>query len=312
MKLSKLEKIDLREQWRNEAVDFTPWLSKQENIELLSEYLNIDLEIISSEEKVGPFRADILCKDIQTDRYVIIENQLEKTDHSHLGQILTYSAGLEASTMIWIANDFTEEHRAAIDWLNEITNDSINFFGVKMELWKIGDNVAPNFNVISKPNNWSKTIKRTIDSGEISDNEQFRLEYWTNLNTYFESKGKQRFKTGYKPSFNHWMNFSIGKSGMHVAVDIIKRNGGFIRISLWFDDDKAKENFDKLYGICGEDSITKLDVTWERMNHAKVCGVCLKKETDITNRELWSEQFEWIRESLDKLYEYFVPIIKKI
>lgn len=154
IKLSKVSKVDLRSCWQNEANDFTPWLASEENIALLADALGMnELEVKAQEEHVGPFRADILCIDPGTDKYVLIENQLEKTDHSHLGQILTYAAGLEAVTIIWIAERFTEEHRAAIDWLNSITDKEFNFFGVEIELIKIGDSpAAPIFNVIAKPN----------------------------------------------------------------------------------------------------------------------------------------------------------------
>ena len=119
IKLSKIEKISLRECWQNEASDFTPWLASEDNITLLADALGMnELEVKGQEEHVGPFRADILCVDPGTDKYVLIENQLEKTDHNHLGQILTYAAGLDAVTIIWVAERFTEEHRATIDWLN--------------------------------------------------------------------------------------------------------------------------------------------------------------------------------------------------
>ena len=122
-KLARLEKVDLRDQWKDEAKDFTPWLAEPDNIEILSEAIGMDLEVIGKEEKVGSFSADILCKDINTNRNVVIENQLEQTDHTHLGQVITYCAGLEASTFIWISSQVREEHRAAVDWLNAITSD---------------------------------------------------------------------------------------------------------------------------------------------------------------------------------------------
>ena len=136
--LSKITKVDLRDCWRSEATDFTPWLATEENIAILADALGMnELEVKAQEEHVGPFRADILCVDSGTDKLVLIENQLEKTDHNHLGQILTYAAGLDAVTIIWIAERFTEEHRAAIDWLNRITDKDFNFFGVEIELIKI-------------------------------------------------------------------------------------------------------------------------------------------------------------------------------
>ena len=138
-KLARLEKVDLRDQWKDEAKDFTPWLAEPENIEILSEAIGMDLEVIGKEEKVGSFSADILCKDINTNRNVVIENQLEQTDHTHLGQVITYCAGLEASTFIWISSQVREEHRAAVDWLNAITSDDYHFFAIEVQLFRIGD-----------------------------------------------------------------------------------------------------------------------------------------------------------------------------
>ena len=138
-----------------------PWLARKENLDILGQTLVIDLELEAQERPVGPFRADILCKDIGSDRWVLIENQLERTDHNHLGQLLTYASGLEAVTIVWIAAHFTEEHRSTLDWLNRITDGSFRFFGLEVELWRIGDSPpAPKFNIVSKPNDWSQSSPR--------------------------------------------------------------------------------------------------------------------------------------------------------
>src|SRR5437879_13375183 len=121
VKLGRLEKIDLRKVWASESGNFTPWLARPENVSLLSEAIGIALEVEAQEKNVGPFRADILCKDKDDGTWVLIENQLERTDHAHLGQLLTYATGLEAATIVWVAQTFTAEHRATLDWLNEPT-----------------------------------------------------------------------------------------------------------------------------------------------------------------------------------------------
>ena len=140
--LGRLERVDLRAIWVSEATSFTPWLARPENMAVLAETLNIELELEAQERAVGPFRADLLCKDVGTDRWVLIENQLERTDHTHLGQLLTYASGLEAVTIVWIAARFMEEHRSTLDWLNKITNESFRFFGLEVELWRIGSSPA--------------------------------------------------------------------------------------------------------------------------------------------------------------------------
>jgi hypothetical protein len=173
--LARLKRVNLREAWMSEPADFTPWLAQPSNLELLGESLGISLELESTEHSVGPFAADILCKDPLSDLWVLIENQLEQTDHTHLGQIITYAAGLNAVTVIWIAGKFVEQHRAALDWLNEITSEGTNFFGVEVELWRIGDSpqMAPKFNIVSKPNAWSKQVPKIGRSGRKWDEASF-------------------------------------------------------------------------------------------------------------------------------------------
>jgi len=178
-KLGRLEEVDLRAAWASESGDFTPWLAEDENIALLGDTIGLQLEIESREKGVGPFRADILCRETGTDRRVLIENQLERTDHSHLGQLLTYAAGLKTVTVVWIAERFTEEHRAALDWLNEITGEQFSFFGLEIELWRIGDSpVAPKFNIVCEPNDWTKPLPH-----EVSDTQLLQQEYWDGLKT---------------------------------------------------------------------------------------------------------------------------------
>ena len=179
VELGSIEQIDVREIWEKEDADFTPWLAQEENIRRLSLALGIDLVVEAEEKEVGPFRADILCKDEATEEWVLIENQLERTDHKHLGQLLTYATGLDAVSIVWIAKEFSEEHRATLDWLNKITNDRHNFFGVKIEILKIGDQMAPNFKVVSQPNDWSRSISSAASSLSLDDLSELNLN---NLN----------------------------------------------------------------------------------------------------------------------------------
>ncbi|MEZ6070528.1 MAG: hypothetical protein R3C10_09705 [Pirellulales bacterium] len=156
--LGRLEKVDLRAVWGTEDGDFTPWLGTDENIALLSDTIGLDLQVEAQEKEVGPFRADILCKDTANDTWVLVENQLEKTDHRHLGQLVTYAAGLDAVSIVWIAASITDEHRAALDWLNDITNEDINFFGLEVELFRIDDSVVLQDSILCR----SRTIGRLV------------------------------------------------------------------------------------------------------------------------------------------------------
>ncbi len=182
--LGSLQKVELREIWASESSDFTPWLTRPENLKLLGDTIGIELDLDSQEKEVGPFRCDIVCKDADG-RVVVIENQIEDTDHSHLGQLLTYAAGLDAIIVVWVAQEFTEEHRAAIDWLNENINTGVSFFAIEIEAWKIGDSApAPKFNIVAKPNKWSHTIKQSVKSGDLTETQKLRIEYWAALISY--------------------------------------------------------------------------------------------------------------------------------
>lgn len=190
-RLGRLEPAELRACWQSEASDFTPWLAEPENIQLLAEALGLPaLQVEETEATVGPFRADILCSEPDSDGYVLIENQLERTDHRHLGQILTYAAGLDAVKVVWVSPDFTEEHRAALDWLNRISSEEFLFFGVQIELWRIGDSpMAPRFNLVVKPNEWAKQVKAGARAGTAEHAARSReyQQWWAGLLQYLEA-----------------------------------------------------------------------------------------------------------------------------
>jgi len=312
MKIGKLNKIDLRALWNGEATDFTPWLAKDENIELLGETIGIELEVQEQEKNVGIFRADILCKDTVTDEYVLIENQLERTDHNHLGQLMTYGAGLDAVTIIWIARTFSEEHRAALDWLNRITDDQINFFGIEIEVYKIGDSLpAPMFQLVSKPNDWSKSVKSSARSAQITETKQLQLEYWQALKKYLESSNS--FIKSQKPSPQHWTNYALGRSYFHMQATAAVK-GDFIRIEVIISGDDAKNNFHKLKSQYEEDVSKYFDdkFYWEELPEGKISSIYIKKSAFITKRKEWPEQHEWFKNNLEKLDKYFRPKIKAL
>ena len=182
MMLGKLKKVDLRKAWKHEALDFTNWLAKDENLGLLSDEIGIGLQLVQTEASVGKFNVDILAEEENTGRKIIIENQLEPTDHAHLGQVITYASGYDAEIIIWIVKDVRDEHKQAIDWLNEHTDEKVNFFGIKMELWQIGDSpFAPKFQIISKPNDWAKAIKKSARQSSLTDAKLLQLDFWNHF-----------------------------------------------------------------------------------------------------------------------------------
>lgn len=314
-KLGALKKVNLREIWKSESGDFTPWLAQEENMELLADTIGLDLEVEAREKNVGPFRADILCKDTITGSWVLIENQLEKTDHTHLGQLLTYAAGLSAVTIVWIAEKFTEEHRATIDWLNEITEERFNFFGLEMELWQIADSpYAPKFNIISKPNNWTRTVSnaaRQLESGELSETKQLQLQYWTAFREYLIANSK--VIKPQKPLPQHWANFAIGKSGF-VLISTVHTREKRIEVHLVLNDSNAKQYYKLLHkekGVIEAELDFSLD--WRELPENKESHIETKKfNVDPTNQNDWPTQHEWLKEKLELFHKVFAQRIKKL
>lgn len=313
--LGKLQKVDLRDVWDTESGHFTPWLAQPENIELLSAAIGIDLEVEAQEKNVGPFRADILCKDTTTDSWVLIENQLERTDHTHLGQLLTYAAGLSAVTIAWIAETFTEEHRATLDWLNEITEERFNFFGLEIELWQIGNSpVAPKFNIVSKPNDWSKTVldaAKRIEAGELSETKQLQQEYWAELRAHLTtSKSKLR---PHKPLPQHWTNFAIGRSHFHLTA-VQNTREKRIGVLLVLSGPDAKTHFKLLHANkqqieegCG----TKFE--WRELPGKKESHIVLQLEgADPGDRADWPRQHQWLKDTLDLFHRAYAQRVKSL
>jgi hypothetical protein len=312
MELGRLEKIDLRKQWKKEDTEFTPWLAREENIELLSEIIDINLEVQSQEENVGPFRADILCVDTATGNYVLIENQLEKTDHTHLGQLMTYAAGLDAVSIVWIAKKFTEEHRAALDWLNGITNDTFNFFGIEIELFKIGDSKpAPLFKLIAKPNDWTRSVRKSALSHSLTDTQLLQLEYWQAFKEYLKDK-RSKIRTP-KPLPQNYMNIAIGKSDFTLAAGTSARDNT-LSVGLWLMGNNAKENFDALKNSSIDKSFEVIDkdIQWTRRDDKKQSVVLLTQTGDMTNKNQWNEQFLWLENYIMKFDKLFRPLLKKV
>jgi len=187
--LATLKKIDLRDVWGHEAFGFTRWLSEPDNLTLLSDEIGVEIKLVQTEANVGRFNVDILAEEENSGRKIIIENQLEDTNHDHLGKIITYASGYDAEIIIWIVRDFREEHQKAIDWLNEHTDENISFFLIKVELWQIEDSKpAPKFDIVVSPNEWAKTIKNTTASGELTNTKLQQLEFWTKFKAFVLNK----------------------------------------------------------------------------------------------------------------------------
>ncbi len=311
--LGRLTHVELRQAWISEPGDFTPWLARQENIVLLGDAIGIELEVESEEKSVGPFRADILCRDTTDRHFVLIENQLERTDHTHLGQLLTYAAGLDAVTIVWVAARFTDEHRAALDWLNSATRSGFNFFGLEVELWRIGESpLAPKFNIVSKPNDWTQTVREQV-AGQMSPNQQLHYDFWTQFRAFLEARGSA-VRTN-RPSTNHWTSASVGRSDFNLSAWNGMRDG---RSGVQFEmtGPHAKQHFrllEQRHRADVEATLAGLGpVEWRPMPEAKSSMVQVLRQGSPTDRSTWPALDAWMADTLEAMQSLFRPLVKTL
>lgn len=218
-KLAILESIPVRKIWQNEAKHFTPWLEK--NASLLFEEIGITAENIKREENAGRYSVDITAEENQTQKKIIVENQLERTDHDHLGKLLTYASSLDACIIVWVVRDFTEEHQKAIEWFNDHMDDEIAFFLVKVEAYRIENSKpAPKFNVVVEPNSWSKILKGSgTTKKEITTTKLNHLRFWEGFKE-FASNSDTDLNISRKPRPQAWYDISIGSSEAHISLSL--------------------------------------------------------------------------------------------
>ena len=299
--LGTLKEItDLRSIWPHEALNFTPWVV--ENVDLLADAVGLDITVDETESSVGDFNVDIYASETGTDRKIIIENQLEDTDHDHLGKLITYASGKGADVVIWVVKHAREEHKAAVEWLNNHTDDKIGFFLCEIKLFQIGDSqIAPAFTVVERPNDWTKEIRKTASANST---QQQRLEYWQAFNDYaFSDANFSRIFNKRKPTTDHWMDFSIGSSACHIAVSQIQKRKA-VDVELYINDDK--ELFKSLFAH--KDEIEKnmeMELEWKELPERKASRILIEKTVDLDDRATWPEQFDYIMDTCIKMKRAF-------
>ncbi len=312
--LGRLERVGLRDVWASEAVHFTPWLAREENLSQLADALSLELELEAQEKEVGPFRADILCKDVANNAWVLIENQLERTDHTHLGQLLTYASGLDAVTIVWVAARFTEEHRSTLDWLNKITDESFRFFGLEVELWRIGDSpVAPKFNIVSKPNNWSRAVAqaaRAIDDGALSETRLRQRDYWTAFQGALNAlKGPLAGNRKAQPQ--SWMSYPIGRAGFMLSAVMIRPKRQ-VRAEVYISNEHAKAYFHLLaLQRAAIEAELGYELEWDELPGGRDTRISITRpNSDPDVQSSWPVQHEWMARRLIELHRAFSTRIR--
>lgn len=288
MKLGKIKRItDLRSVWQHEALNFSKWLAQDENLAQLSEAIGIDIILDELESSVGNFNADIFAIEEGTDRKIIIENQLEDTNHDHLGKIITYASGKGAEVIVWIVKRARDEHRQAIEWLNQNTGVKIGFFLVEIELWQIDDSaIAPKFNVVERPNDWAKQMKN-VDN--LSETKRLQQKFWLSLNETIKCSYAKDFSPR-KAQPQHWYDLSVGSSSYHIGLTVNtqkKRLGA----EIYIPDDKEKfamfkEHADEIEQFVGN------KVEWREAT--KATRIITLHSCDISNESKWAQAIEWL------------------
>jgi hypothetical protein len=307
-KLHTLEKVNLREIWKHEAHNFTQWLAMEDNISLLLDEIGVTAENIVSEDSAGKFNVDISADEVGTGKKIVIENQLEKTDHSHLGQLLTYASSFDACIVVWVVAEVREEHKRAIEWFNEHMNDEISFFLVRTEVYRIGKSEpAVKFNVVVEPNTWSKILKMkgTTDK-KITDTKINHLNFWEGFKEY-SSKTETKLRITRTPKPLHWYDISIGKSWVNLSLTRNSRDKN-LGAAIWIGN---KNIYNRLFENKNLfESTMGIEVQWNELEKKKSSNVrCVYTcDTDDTNRH--DEYYQWLIDASEKLQKAFKKIIK--
>ena len=303
MKLGELKRVPLREVWKNEAQDFSKWLATKDGISLLSEAVGFEIEPVETESAVGNFSLDILARDSATEQTVVIENQIEDSNHDHLGKLVTYAAGKEASCAIWIVRKARDEHRKAIEFLNNTSKGSIGYFLLEIEAWKIGDSdPAPKFNVVEAPNDWA----RSVDDPTLTPTNRLCLKFWEEFNKYAATR--QDFLKVFKlrkPQPQNWCSFAIGRTGMDMSAsvsDFYKR----VSVSVYVSR-KHEENLVLLDNVALLSR--KMGVEIE-VGKSTDKTLKISRKFDLRDEAKWEEAFKWYCDTLPTYREAVFSVLE--
>jgi hypothetical protein len=298
--LGRLTPVELRDYWENER-EFTRWLVQDENVELLSDALGLQLEVEGTHVRVGSYEADVVAKEADSEQRVVIENQLGRTDHDHLGKALVYSSGLGAKTVVWLAKSITDEHRQTVQWLNDATGESLRFFALEIELWRIANSSpAPKFNVVCSPNEWVN-IART--PSPTSDMQALKLEFWSSFREYLQACDR-KFRTR-TPRPHYWYDFAIGRSGFNLSLTVSAQRNQ-VGCELYISHDKAKQAYNSLWEEKEQiEQEIGSDLEWKELPNKNACRIVQYSDGDIRTQEGWPSLFEWMRGRLEVFTSVF-------
>jgi hypothetical protein len=294
--LGRVETVLPRDVWPHEAHSFTPWLLA--NVDVLSSLLGMDLVLEAAEHPVGDFSLDLIGRDEATGERVIVENQLEVSDHTHLGQILTYAAGTDPTTVVWVAAGFRAEHRAAVDWLNDRTDENTRFFAIEIQVIKIGESLpAPAFKLVAQPNDWGKQVRAAAapSSGQVSAREQAYWEFWGRFRTRVLAE-YPTWTYSSQSTKSSWFPMSAGLSGVNWTAAFTR---GGLTVTLEFVGPDADVNTQRFEALLAHsdvfDSTYGGVLTWDALDGKKSCRVQAVHEgyKDVTDQSDWDAWVDW-------------------
>lgn len=307
--LGRLITVPLREYWADEARDFTRWLAQPDNLALLSDTLNMELELENTEVPVGPYKADMIARDNSSNMRVVIENQLEKTNHDHLGKILTYASGMDAAILIWIAREFSEEHRRALDFLNEKSAPNLQCYGLEIQLWRIGDSTpAPQFKVVSSPNEYTSEVKTEQAFGELSQTKALYLDFWIGFKQYCSLQ--KTTLTLRKPRPQHWFSIAIGRSKFQIALTASLQRKR-IGCEIYLRGKSAKIAFNLLTRQRQEIEQITGALDWQELPNKQDCRIVLYRQgINLLEQQTWVDAYAWYKTNAEKFQQAFALPIK--
>jgi len=306
VKIGRWEPVDIRQVWARENAEFTPWLS--ENIEELARVLGLDLQIDRTEVPVGDFKLDILAHEESSQRTVVIENQFGKTDHDHLGKLLTYASGVEASVLVWLVEEFRDEHRAALDWLNSHLGEDVQIFGVKLEARRIGSSdPAPVFDIVCSPNGWARDQKQKAVAAARSSRGEVYREFWQTLLPDLRERGVSNLRAA-QP--DNWMDVPSGVTG--IPIQLAFGHGGRTARGLLYIAPGDEEFNRRVFEILQKDQSTiehKLGpgLIWDTKQGRKYSSIGLTRDADILDKSQWPAVGEWMVNTVLGLRSVFSP-----
>jgi hypothetical protein len=308
-----LEDQDVRNHWEHEAHQFTPWLADQIEAERASDVENVlglDLEVIEREKRVGRYKVDIFARTLEDSRNVVIENQLEDSDHDHLGKAISYAAGLDADIIVWIAPKFNDEHIDAVQWLNKNSREGVDLFAIRLEVWRIDDSKpAVRFNAVEEPSEWQEKAKRS--DSDLTETKKLQEDFWTAVRDRIQSIDTPLRPR--KPRPHHWYNNPIGKAGFTLQFTTNTVENNLYCQLIIRDDAEAYQQLES-----EKDEIeAEMDeaLIWRPPENAQGDSnrskITLRRSGKLSNRDDWEEYSDWVIDRGERFHDVFYDRVQQ-